>query len=166
MQKALVQMNIKLTEVLSQVYGVSGMRMVKAILAGERDKEKLLALCESRIKNTKSEQVLKALEGHYTEDGLFMLKQAHDAYFFYQEQIAQCDKKLSEVLTKINKDKGDKTYINPLEKGKRKVIGHNKPNIANLGEHLLKMSGGRDAQTLPGITDYSWLKLISQSLRN
>lgn len=162
MQKALIQMNIKLTEVLSQVHGASGMRMIKAILEGERDQEKLLALCESSIKKNKGEQVIKALEGHYTEDGLFMLKQAHDAYFFYQDQIQQCDKKLSDVLNRINKDKKDENYLNPLKKGKRKVIRHNTPNIVNLGEHLLKMSGGRDAQTLPGITDYTWLKLISE----
>ena len=161
MQKALIQMNIKLTEVISQVQGASGMRMIKAILNGERDREKLLALCETTIRKNKAQQVLKALEGHYTEDGLFMLKQAHDAYFFYQEQISQCDQKLSELLNQINKDKDD-NYLNHAQKGKRKTIRHNKPNIDGLGEHLLKMSGGRDAQTLPGITDYTWLKLIGE----
>jgi transposase len=159
MQKALIQMNIKLTEVLSQVQGASGMRMIKAILAGERDRKKLLELCATIVKKNKSEQILKALEGHYTEDGLFILEQAHDAYFFYQAQIKKCDEKLSKVLSQINKDKDD---FPTSTKERRKVIRHNRPNIDNLGEHLLKMTGGRDAQKLPGITDYTWLKLISE----
>lgn len=161
MQKALIQMNIKLTEVLSQVHGASSMRMIQAILGGERDKNKLLGLCEGRIKKNKSELILKALEGHYTEDGLFMLQQAHDAYFFYQSQISQCDVKLNQLLTEINKDKND-NYLTPLEKYNRKVIRHNKPNIENLGEHLVQMCGGNDAEKIPGITDYTWLKIISE----
>jgi len=60
MQKCLELMNIKLTEVISQIHGVSGIKMIKAIIAGNRDKEYLLSLCDTRIKKKKSELILAA----------------------------------------------------------------------------------------------------------
>ena len=132
MQKALIEMNIRLPEVLSQVHGVSGMALIKAILAGERDTEKLVSLCHSKIRENKGEELHKALEGHYTLQGL---------------------------LQKINRDKS----LPPgAGSGKRKLIRHNKPNINGLGDHLLKIFGGRDATQLPGFTDYNWLQLYAE----
>jgi methionine salvage enolase-phosphatase E1 len=87
MQKALIEMNVRLPEVLDQVHGVSGLAIIKAILNGERDKEKLLNLCDKRIIKNKKEEVLKALNGRYTKSGLFALKQAFESYQFYQDQI-------------------------------------------------------------------------------
>jgi len=80
MQKALIEMNIRLPEVLSQTQGKSGLAIIKAILDGERDANKLFSLCDSRLKKNKSEEILKALEGFYTPQGLFALKQAYNAY--------------------------------------------------------------------------------------
>src|SRR5674476_861552 len=76
MQKALTEMNIRLTEVLDQIHGVSGLAIIEAILKGERDKEKLLRLCHSKIIKNKKDEVLKALNGRYTKAGLFALQQA------------------------------------------------------------------------------------------
>jgi transposase len=159
MQKSLIEMNIRLPEVLSQVHGQSGISLIRAILNGERDKQKLLSLCHRSIREKKASQVLKALEGHYTEGGLFALGQAYDAYLFYQGQIKACDEKIGVTLEKINKDK----ELPPeAEVGKRKTIRHNRPQVANLGEHLLKVFGGRDATKLSGFTDYTWLQLYSE----
>ena len=159
MQKALIGMNIRLPEVLSQIQGKSGTAMIQAILKGERDKEKLLSLCHSSVREKKRDQLLKALEGHYTEPGLFALSQAYDAYAFYHRQIEACDKKMEETLDKINEDKN---LPEGFEMGKRKPIRHNKPNVENLDKHLLKIFGGRDATQLPGFTDYNWLQLYSE----
>lgn len=63
MQRCLELMNIKLTEVISQIHGASGMRMMKAIISGERNTEALLLLCDERIKKQKSIEIIKALEG-------------------------------------------------------------------------------------------------------
>lgn len=76
MQKALIEMNIRLPEVLSQVHGVSGMSMITAILAGERDADKLIAMCHKSLREKKSAELLKALQGLYTSQGLFALNQA------------------------------------------------------------------------------------------
>ena len=155
MQKALTEMNIRLTEVLNQIHGKSGMAMIEAILSGERDKNVLLSLCHTSIKKLKSTEVLKALEGYYTQAGLFALRQAYNAYKFYQQQIRDCDTEIQNVLDQINGN-------DPFEAGSRKPIRHNPPKIENLGGHLLKIFGSRDASVMPGITDYTWLQLYSE----
>jgi len=156
MQKALIEMNIRLPEVLNQVHGKSGMALIEAILSGERDRTTLLALCHESIQKNKKEEVLKALEGHYTEAGLFSLRQSYHAYHFYKKQINECDEQIEQVLQKINKDQ------HLSEPSKRKPIRHNRPDVENLGGHLLKIFGSKDASILPGITDYTWLQLYSE----
>lgn len=157
MQKALLEMNIRLKEVISQIHGASGMKIIKAILNGERDKIKLTALCNKTILNKKQEEVEKSLEGYYTEAGLFALKQAYDSYQFYQQQIALCDEEIEKQLKKLGGDKKDKD----LEQ-KRKPIRHNKPKVKNLGANLISLHQGFDPTVLEGMTDYSWLKLTSE----
>src|ERR1035437_4444467 len=123
MQKALTEMNIRLKEVLDQIHGVSGLAIIEAILKGERDKEKLLKLCHSKIIKNKKDDVLKALNGRYTKSGLFALRQAYESYYFYQNQIKQCDQMLNDVLQKISRGKTDQnTDV------RRKPIRHNKPD--------------------------------------
>jgi hypothetical protein len=157
MQKALIQMNIRLPEVLSQVHGKSGLSIIKAILAGERDKQSLLKLCATSIIKRKGPQVLKALEGFYKEEQLFALQQSYDGYEFYQHQIKQCDLKLDAILTEISKSKEDVEVPK-----KRKAIRHHKPQVQDLAKKLLKISEGKDPTILPGITDYSQLKLLGE----
>ena len=70
-------MNIRITEVISDITGVSGMKMIEAILNGERNRQTLMELCAPAIKNKKAELVLKALEGEYRQEHLFALRQAH-----------------------------------------------------------------------------------------
>ena len=158
MQKALIEMNIRLPEVLNQVHGKSGIALIEAILSGERDRTTLLSLCHERIQKNKKEEILKALEGHYTEAGLFSLRQAYHAYHFYKKQIKECDAQIEQVLQSINKDQ-DQDLNEPT---KRKPIRHNAPDVQNLGGHLLKIFGSKDPSILPGITDYTWLQLYAE----
>jgi len=157
MQKALTQMNIRLKEVLSQIHGVSSMKIIEAILKGERDKNLLLSMCDSRIIKNKKNEVLKSLEGKYTKEGLFALKQALDAYKFYQEQISQCDKEIEKIIHKNGTKKKDKD----LDR-KRKPIRHNKPKVKDLGANLIDIFDGKDATVISGITDYTWMQLLSE----
>ena len=158
MQKALTEMNIRLTDVIDQIHGSSGLAIIEAILNGERDKYKLLKLCHIRIIKNKKDEVLKSLNGRYTKSGLFALKQAYDSYCFYQHQIEQCDQMLQEVLNRMSNQKPDQK-INT----RRKPIRHNKPQIDNLGSALMKIFDGKDATSLSGITDYTWLQLLSET---
>jgi hypothetical protein len=156
MQKALIEMNLRLPEVLSQVHGKSGLSMIEAILAGERNPHALLALCHTNLKN-KSEDILKALEGYYTETGLFSLLQAYEAYKFYQRQILACDKKIEEVLNRYQQLEKDRA------KRKVKPVRHHKPEVDGLDEHLILLFDGKDATQLSGITAYTWFQIYTES---
>lgn len=95
MQKALELMNVKLTEVLSNIVGYSGLRMIEDILAGERDPDALASYADSRCKATR-EQIMAAVEGTWDEDHMFALSMAYDDYKTAQAKIAQCDTKIEE----------------------------------------------------------------------
>lgn len=92
MQKALVQMNIRLPEVLSQTHGASGMAMIEAILEEERDAQVLLNYCTTDLRKRKGADILLALEGNYKVEYIFELQQAYDGYMFYLNQVQLCDK--------------------------------------------------------------------------
>ena len=159
MQKAMTLMNIRLTEVLSQIHGSSGMAMIEAILKGERDENKLLLLCHSSLKKRKSEEILEALKGNYKQEYLFELQIAYDGYMFYQNQIASCDKKIEILLKQVTHDKEyDKQKI---KEHRVKPIRHNKPMVSDLHENLLKLNNV-NATSLPGITDYTFLRLTAE----
>jgi transposase len=93
MQKALSQMNLQLHHVLSDITGVSGLAILDAILAGERDPIKLAGLCNRRVRSSR-ETVAKSLEGDYRVEHLFALRQSLAAYCFYQKLMAEADREL------------------------------------------------------------------------
>jgi hypothetical protein len=90
MQKALHQMNVQLTQVLSDITGVTGLQIIRAIAAGERDPVKLAQLRHPRCHSSQDE-IAKALTGHYRAEHLFALGQALGLYDFYTAQIQACD---------------------------------------------------------------------------
>lgn len=157
MQKALTLMNIRLKEVLSQIHGASGLKIIRSILEGERDPRVLVEMCHRSILKNKRDLVLKSLNGHYTQAGLFALKQAVECYDFYQNLIVECDSKIETVLRKMSSGKPNINNNEP-----RKPIRHHKPNVKNMGTHLLKIFDGKDATKLPGITDYNWMQLLAE----
>lgn len=156
MQKALTLMNIRLKEVISQVHGASGIEIIRAILKGERDKNILVEYCHQSILKNKKELVLKSLDGKYTESGLFALKQAYEGYMFFIKQIEECDKMIHDLINRIGNNGN-----NQISK-KRKPIRHHRPNIENLGRNLLNVFKGKDATVISGVTDYTWLQLLSE----
>jgi transposase len=95
MQKALQQMNVQLTQVLSDITGVTGLAIIRAIVAGERDPLVLAQLRNPRCKSSQDE-IAKALTGHYRAEHLFGLEQALGLYDFYSAQIAACDRVLEQ----------------------------------------------------------------------
>lgn len=160
MQKALDLMNVRLHTVISQIHGVSGLKIIRAILSGERDPATLAALCDPRILNKKAEEVRKSLEGHYQEHHLFALGQALECYEFYQEQIGACDAKIEALLAEMTAGCEE---IEPPTGRKVKLVRHNAPAIEDLHGSLVKFTGGRDASCLPGISPLGFLKLLSET---
>jgi transposase len=109
MQKALEQMNVKLTEVVSDITGLTGQRIIFAILEGERNPSILAALRDGNCKNDE-ETIAKALEGTWRPEHLFALQQAYDLYQFHHQQIADCDKMIQSELAKLPSRAGDKPF--------------------------------------------------------
>lgn len=157
MQKALTQMNIRLPEVLSQTHGASGLSMIKAILEGERDPQILLNNCTSDLKKRKGTDILLALEGNYKEEYIFELQQAYDGYLFYLNQVKLCDAETERILIAFNKKSGKGFTDN----NKIKPIRHNKPDIKDLHKLLLGIHGANPT-VLPGLTDYSLMRLTAE----
>lgn len=98
--KALEQMNVQLHKAVSDVTGQTGMRILRAIVAGERDRHALARLRDWRVKASEDE-VARALEGTYREEHMFALKQALEAYDFFQQQLASCDCELERYLASL-----------------------------------------------------------------
>ncbi len=157
MQKALIQMNIRLPEVLSQTHGASGISMIKAILSGERDSKVLLSFCNAGLIKRKGQDIILALEGNYKEEYLFELQQAYDGYFFYLNQVKTCDNQIETVLKEYRVKSGKKFKGNSPPK----PIRHNKPEIKDLHKLLMEIHGG-DPTVLPGLTDYSLMRLTAE----
>ena len=101
MQKTLERMNLKIHDVISDLTGVSGLNVIRAILAGERNPVALLALCDGQIRKNKAQWMQEALEGTWKAEHLFALRQALEGWEFYQKQMGQCDQAIEKVLREI-----------------------------------------------------------------
>jgi len=100
LQKALTEMNVQLANAISDVSGETGLRIIDAILAGERDPQRLASLKDWRIRATTS-QLAQALTGHWKDEQLFALEQARLSYAHYQEQILQCEERIQQQLRAV-----------------------------------------------------------------
>ena len=106
MQKALMQMNLQLHHVVSDVTGVTGMRILRAIVGGERDAEVLVAFRDVRCKSS-VEMIREALTGNYQPEHVFALRQAIELYDTYQAKIQDCDAEIERSLRALPTDAGD-----------------------------------------------------------
>lgn len=157
MQKCLELMNIKLKEVISQIHGASGIKMIQAIISGNRDKDYLLSLCDKRIIVKKGDLVLKALEGNYNETYLFMLEQNMRMWEKHQEHIAVIDNRIGQVLESLCTEK------EPISgESKPKLIRHHAPKIDGLHRMLIRLYGV-NLSSISGINDYTLLRLLGET---
>jgi transposase len=100
MQKALTTMNVQLANVISDISGLTGQAIIRAILRGERDPYRLAQMKDYRIRASE-EEIARSLEGHWQEAVLFELQQAVEAYDFCHRQIAECDRRLETYLSAL-----------------------------------------------------------------
>jgi transposase len=166
MQKALNEMNLHLHHVLSDISGQSGLAILDAILAGERDPRKLASLAHYRVQKSQA-QIEAALTGDYRPELLFVLSQSLDNYRQIQQQIAQCDLSIEKQLAKM----ADCT--NPNQKSHSTQQSQDsagckpskrKPQDAlesSLAGHLKRILGV-DLTTIPGLNVLAILTLISE----
>ena len=159
MQKAMEQMNIKLSNVLSDIVGKSGRAIIDAILKGERRPEVLAQLADCRCKRSK-EDIALSLDGTWDEDHLFELKQAYDLYQYLQTQMIECDHKIEEMLISyaavVNVDAEKASFVRSNKhKNKKNEIGF---DIEMYGYSIW----GVNAMTIPGMNDGSILQLAGE----
>jgi hypothetical protein len=119
MQKALIEMNVQLSNVLSDLSGVSGMAILAAILRGVRDRWELAALVQPEVKASQ-EQIAQSLEGNWREELLFVLGQEVELYRFYQSKISDCDRQLRTHLQSFgSRVDVEAQPLGPKPKGKK-----------------------------------------------
>lgn len=157
MQKALERMNVKFHDVVSDVTGASGLRVIRAIVAGERDPHVLLELCDVQIRKNKAAKVVESLRGIWKAEHVFALRQALAAWDFYQGQIEECDRAIELVLHEVG---GPPHADGPAA---RKSAAANSPRIPGLHKMLVALCGGADPTRVPGMGDHSLLKVISET---
>jgi len=157
MQKFLELMNIKIKEVISQIHGVSGLKMIQAIIDGNRDKEYLLNLCDKSMVAKKGEAILKALEGNYNDTYIVMLERNLHMWHMHQQQLAIIDKEIEKLLIQISETK-QKVEVT----SKPKPIRHHAPRIENLHKMMVQMYGV-NLSSISGINDYTLLRLIGET---
>ena len=154
MQKALTQMNIQLANVISDVVGDTGQRILRAMVAGERDGRVLAAMKDRRI-HASVEEIAKSLQGNWRTEHLFALKQALDAFDFVGTQLAECDGQIEQHL------QGLQAFDGEPAQGKRRGRARNAPKF-DLRTQLFKMCGV-DLTRIDGIDVTTALTVISET---
>lgn len=153
MQKALTQMNIQLANVISDVVGETGQRILRAIVAGERDGNVLAAMKDVRIRAS-NDEIVKSLQGNWRDEHLFALKQALGLFDFIGTQLAECDREIEQQLQCLQ------THDGEPGKGKKKSTPRNAPKF-DLRTQLFKMCGV-DLTRIDGIHVTTALTVISE----
>src|SRR5215475_7710750 len=161
MQKALTQMNIQLANAISDVSGMTGQAIVKAILAGERDPYQLAALRDRRVKASE-EEIAGSLEGNWQEEHLFVLQQEQDGYQFCLKQMAECDQRLQQYLHQ-QEDRSQGASL-PEEKRKERLRKKKKGNTPqfDLRAELFRMTG-TDLTQIDGIDVTTAMTIFSEA---
>jgi len=156
MQKALEEMNVKLTEVVSDVAGQTGMKIIKDIVRGERDPRKLAKHRHERCKATEAE-IARALHGTWRREHLFALKQAVQMYEFYQRQLRACDEEIETCLRGF----ADKSQGTPLPaRPKKQAPRRHEPRFG--ARALLFRMAGVDLTVIEGISETTALVVLSE----
>lgn len=158
MQKALEEMNVKLTEVVSDIVGQTGLKIIKAIVGGERDPLQLAKYRHERCHATEAE-IARALYGTWRAEHLFVLQQALELYEFYHRQLAACDRQIEQCLRRME-DKSQGASLPPSPRQRRRQPEKNEPRFG--ARALLFRLSGVDLTLIEGISETTALVILSE----
>jgi transposase len=153
MQKSLTLMNIQINNVIRDITGVTGMRIIRAIVAGERDLDKLAEYRDPHCKNSK-EVIRESLVGHYKKEHIFCLAQALQSYDNYAGLIAGCDREIETLMNEMRKY-SDKELTPQKYASKKHAFDF------DMHQGLVKLTGV-DLTQIPGINTQTAAKIISE----
>jgi transposase len=157
MQKALAQMNVQLTQAVKDITGVTGLAIIRAIVAGERDPKQLATLRQPGVKKTEAE-IVKALTGNYRPEHLFALQQALALYDFYTAQLAACDTEIERQFANL---KPISDALPPLPpSAKRDSHSKNGPSY-DARSYLYRLTGV-DLVAISGLNESTVQTIISE----
>ncbi|MGV0977111.1 MAG: IS110 family transposase [Azonexus sp.] len=154
MQKALEQMNVKLTEVITDITGVTGMAIIRAILAGERNPVRLAGLRDKRCRNDVA-TIARALQGNWREEHLFALRQGLELYEVYLQKLADLDKQLETCLGTFEDRSGGAEELSPSHRSRAL-----EPTL-NLRDLTYKLTGV-DLTEVDGIAGNAALQIVAE----
>ena len=160
MQKALTQMNIHLHVVLSDITGVSGMAILRAIAAGERDPSRLARLANTQVRAS-TEEIGRALSGHYTDEHLFVFRQALELFDVFQAKVRDCDEQLACYLGKLEGKAGAGAPPSHPKRSKRGSRRKNEPHF-DLRAELYRLTGV-DFSRIDGIDSSTAFTVLSET---
>ena len=170
MHKALIQMNIQLNHVISDITGVTGLKIIQAILQGTRNPETLANLSVGNCRKNR-EIIAKALEGNFRKEHLFALEQAYEAYEFFHRQIHNCEEAIERLLSSIQaatppssfSSDNDKNSSETSSSTKRacKTQANRSPYYFNAPAEIKKVTVA-DLTTIPGIDANTAMKILSE----
>lgn len=156
MQKALMEMNVQVHHAVSDITGATGMRIIRAIVNGERSPAVLAAFRDPRC--AASEETLRAaLTGHYRDEHVFALRQALDLYDVHQTKVAECDAEIERALRTLSEEQP--TPAAPLP-DRRHAKGRNEPQF-DARETLYRLLGA-DLSQIHGFGAYTVLRLVGE----
>jgi transposase len=157
MHKALTFMNLQLHHVVADVTGVTGMKIIRAIVGGQRDPQVLAQMRDVRCKASE-ETVRAALVGNYQPEHVFALAQALALYDFYQARVDECDERIQEVLAMLVAQKAPPSA--PLPKARHRTA---QPNAISFDVRpILYQLAGVDVTQIHGLGPYVALRLIAE----
>jgi transposase len=160
MQKALTEMNLQLHHVVADITGATGLRIIRAILAGERDPEALARLRHYSCRSS-AETIAKALTGSYRAEHLFALEQALALYDAYHEKASACDLRIEAVLKELCIHRGRGHGAVPPASRRRSRTDQANALAFDVRAALFALLG-KDLTTIDGLGPYLSLKLIAE----
>jgi transposase len=158
MQKALTEMNIQLANVISDISGQTGLAIIRAIVGGERDAEKLAKMKDYRILASQ-QTIAKSLQGNWRQEHIFSLRQALALYDTYQSKIAECDHQIRAHLDTLPSNVNTEEKPLPPRKSSKRPHG-NSPQF-DLRDALYRISGA-DLTSIDGIDVVTAQTVISE----
>lgn len=156
MQKALSLMNIQLHNVISDITGATGMRIIRSVISGNHNPRALAEYRDPRCKASK-DTIVESLTGNYKPEHVFALRQAVELYDFYQRQVGATDERIEELLCELEESSPTREDLGP---SKRKRPKGNEPNF-DIRSRLYALIG-TDLTEITAIGPYSALKIISE----
>lgn len=179
MQKALQEMNVQLHTHIRDITGLTGMRIINAILQGERNPKVFATLVHPSCKNP-SEKIANSLRGNYRDEHLFALKQARDLYMFFSEKVVEAEQEIQKALAEfsdyvnfkdnkkqaleVDDSKNDIVFkkLKKLKIEKKENEKKVKKGLSFSADPFLKAITGVDLTTIPGIDQTLGLKIMAE----